>query len=144
MNSTDLDAIDARAGAATPGPWKSLRGYEQDDPGAFVCRAGDQPHYVVATGSDPLAPADADFIAAARTDVPALVAQLRAARAANANLTGFMLTKIEAAVLAEREACAKTCDDLYNEVERKGHEIDNLPGVLDGCHWSANAIRARK
>lgn len=43
---------------------------------------------------------------------------------------------------AELERCAKAVDDLSAEIERKGHEVDNLPGVLAGCAWSADAIRA--
>lgn len=43
---------------------------------------------------------------------------------------------------AELERCAKAVDDLSAEIERKGYEVDNLPGVLAGCAWSADAIRA--
>ena len=71
----DLDAIEARAEAATPGPWRqttSKRGYRDvlQTPDSY----GDR---MIAKGCPN---ADADFIAAARTDIPALVAELRAAR----------------------------------------------------------------
>jgi hypothetical protein len=76
----DLDAIEARAEAATPGPW-----YEDDvtfGTGTLVIARFDD---TVVQCSLPLshtrsAP-NADFIAHARTDIPALVAELRAARA---------------------------------------------------------------
>ena len=85
MSAADrLDQIEARANAATEGPWTPDE-YTEVDPDGFHelsrviapdpdgddwCAIG-----VVHTGI--LRP-DADFIAAARTDVPALVAALRA------------------------------------------------------------------
>ena len=94
----DLDAIEARAEAATPGPWINNR------------------NGVVIVESHPLAPTvsensswdDADLIAHARTDVPALVAELRAAREV-----------VEAAVdLAERDGHK---DDLCDDCGLGGH-----------------------
>ena len=85
MSAADrLDEIEARANAATEGPWTPDE-YTEVDPDGFYelsrviapdpdgddwCAIG-----VVHTGI--LRP-DADFIAHARTDVPALVAALRA------------------------------------------------------------------
>ena len=85
MNAADrLNEIEARANAATEGPWTPDE-YTEVDPDGFYelsrviapdpdgddrCAIG-----VVHTGI--LRP-DADFIAHARTDVPALVAALRA------------------------------------------------------------------
>ena len=85
----DLDAIEARAEAATPGPW-----HTQVTTACFdVIQGGDRHtdnRYISMMGvdSDPdgdfrdysESNADADFIAYARTDIPALVAELRAAR----------------------------------------------------------------
>ena len=74
----DLDAIEARANAATSGPWEVEAAavvcdrYEDERPG--VCG----PHDV----DWPLLAEDAEFIAHARTDVPALVAEVRRLRAA--------------------------------------------------------------
>lgn len=60
----DLDAIEARAGAATEGPWEIIGGNEW--------LTGVE----VGIGSPcGIQIADAEFIAAARTDVPALVAE---------------------------------------------------------------------
>jgi hypothetical protein len=91
----DLDAIQARADKATPGPWAV--------PGANVFRViaiGPEPTGIVEYpeehfyyGNDDLVyqrhqdpGADRAFIAAARTDVPALVNELRALRAEVARL----------------------------------------------------------
>lgn len=72
----DLDAIETRAQAATPGPWctdswEIYQGAEYE-PGMSLwigetCRG---------TGSLEQDRADAEFVAAARTDVPALVAEV--------------------------------------------------------------------
>lgn len=78
----DLDAIETRANAATDGPWctdswEIYQGTEYE-PGMSLwigetCRG---------TGSLEQDRADAEFVAAARTDVPALVAEVRRLRAA--------------------------------------------------------------
>ena len=75
----DLDAIEARANAATDGPWT----LHEDDGDTF--RA---PAWEVRPASGEMvarlrdwASADAEFIAHARTDVPALLAEVRRLRA---------------------------------------------------------------
>ncbi len=79
----DLEAIKARAEAATPGPWEA-------DGEPFLpqnwrpklsvwANVGDEFSHLVAAVATPdkyLGLTDADFIAHARTDVPALVAAL--------------------------------------------------------------------
>ncbi|MFR9794274.1 hypothetical protein ACL07V_37570 [Streptomyces sp. MB22_4] len=81
MTQLDLDAIEARANAATPGPW-TTDGWEiyQGDGNSApdlmkwvgeTCRADDY------DGSQN----DAAFIAHARTDVPAMAAEIRRLRA---------------------------------------------------------------
>ena len=99
--SPDLDAIQARADAATEGPWhagrgatsdgkESVRTYEQK--AAFLALSlneGESDLWLVdndavipaATGDGPKAKANAEFIAHARTDVPALIALVREQRA---------------------------------------------------------------
>jgi hypothetical protein len=80
MTDAELDAIEARAADATPGPWSARRDGAVWQPGDMVTMAG-----AVATVTDPTHPSavrDAAFIAAARADVPALVSALREARAA--------------------------------------------------------------
>lgn len=86
MNDCELKAIEARAAAATPGPWV-IDGYD----------AGQNRHKLLMNCVDQTAdnwqwvawlglgtPQNAEFIAAARTDVPALCAALREARDENA------------------------------------------------------------
>jgi hypothetical protein len=67
----DLDAIEARADAATEGPWFNNRN------GVVIVES----HPLAPTVSENSSWGDAEFIAAARADIPALVAELRAARA---------------------------------------------------------------
>lgn len=71
MTDEDLQAIRMRAEAATPGPWVK----DNDSP---IVRGPEMILYDEGGHSDP----DADFIAAARTDVPALLAEVDRLRAA--------------------------------------------------------------
>ena len=68
----DLDAIEARVNAATPGPWTGTvnQGVEAGADPVFEtgCNCCTEPT---------LSEADAAFIASARTDVPALIARVR-------------------------------------------------------------------
>jgi hypothetical protein len=107
----DLDAIEARAEAATPGPWRqttSKRGYRDvlQTPDSY----GDR---MIAKGCPN---ADADFIAAARTDIPALVAELRAARevveAAAQRIGGSHAMVCDAYALGPGTTCDCGRDDL--------------------------------
>jgi hypothetical protein len=81
----DLDAVCARTGKATPGPWVA------DDTDLKVDTSDGRALVVLATvllGDDdtrdayPQAVADTEFIAHARTDVPLMVEELRKLRAA--------------------------------------------------------------
>ena len=90
----DLDAIEARATAATPGPWctDSWEIYQgtKYEPGlsAWIgetCRG---------TSSLEQDRADAAFVAAARTDVPAMAAEIRQLRARVAELETRYLPKL--------------------------------------------------
>lgn len=119
MNETrelvDLEAVKARYEAATPGPWwpTEALGEPQED-AAYGVAAGwtgdTYVSFVVATpgcasydcGEPTDKEADADFIAAARTDVPALVAELEHLRDLAYDL---------AAALVE----ATAGDDAYHE-----------------------------
>lgn len=75
----DIDAIEARANAATPGPWVETP-YSRSGAGTderYTAITGGRE--VVTTDQFPCSrkPADATFIAHARTDIPALVARVR-------------------------------------------------------------------
>jgi hypothetical protein len=65
--TADLDAIEARYEAATPGPWRVEKSWVVGGKGRgewnVACVAGEPPR-------------DADFIAHARTDIPALLAAI--------------------------------------------------------------------
>lgn len=73
MTSTDwLDEIEERAKRATPGPWTSfIEGRDHTSGSSFIRTAADDIELSGATI------ADQDFIAHARQDIPALIAQLR-------------------------------------------------------------------
>lgn len=84
----ELEAIEARVRAASPGPWTSyvegrdhwggddfIRISEQDDqPDMYVSRHGP------GSALRPASTADQDFIAAARQDIPRLLAEIRRLR----------------------------------------------------------------
>ena len=83
---TRLDEIEARANAATEGPWEwegeAKAEWEIGANSLVPSRRPDDPvlygYGYDASGIEVKTPADAEFIAHARTDVPALVAALRA------------------------------------------------------------------
>ena len=76
----DLDAIERRANAATPGPWAV---YEKPDPWGYWTVQDADGKDVFDDGSagaeygQTCGIADRDFLVAARTDVPALIARVR-------------------------------------------------------------------
>jgi hypothetical protein len=77
VTEEELDAIEARANAATTGPW--VLGYHGR--GYTICCDADGTTIVSAPDAqDEDLSEDEVFIAAARSDVPALIAELRAAR----------------------------------------------------------------
>lgn len=118
MSPAELEAVEKRAAAATPGPWRT----EATDWGAQVLPA--KPRRV---GYDRVigdlgwgeeeeqGRADAAFIAAARTDVPALVAALKEAR--------WVLREVEDyaahAVTCETSLRRGECDCGLDEVRRR-------------------------
>jgi hypothetical protein len=76
----DLDAIEARAEVTTPGPW-----FKVNDTDVCWSANGTHPEVAVCLRTEDVGvvqshEANADFIAHARTDISALVAELRAAR----------------------------------------------------------------
>jgi hypothetical protein len=124
MSTEQLDAIQARAEAASEGPWDFGTGYSADgareltekvEKSAFLTLSlndGGRPLSVIdngtiipaVTGDGPNAKANAEFIAHARTDIPALVALVRVQAAkldailalANANgRAGWLVTPTE-------------------------------------------------
>jgi hypothetical protein len=87
MSRPDLDAIEARANAATLGPW--MQPEEGQGSRTRVC---DQWHSVVlSTTPRDQGSANAEFIAHARTDIPALVDYARRLEEAVAGLEYALL-----------------------------------------------------
>ena len=95
----DLDAIKARVAAATPGPWEwvceahcGVEHRSQEIPACrnaqydwFALRSNDAPvleHWATYADDSGLSvgPADATFIARARSDIPALIAEVERLR----------------------------------------------------------------
>ena len=83
MSNESLDAIKARAEAATDGPWL-VDPHADSENGAGICNESDAVIGGGMEGNYPCSPvgvyeeADAQFIAHARSDVPALVAAVQA------------------------------------------------------------------
>lgn len=90
IDDAELDAMEQRCGAATPGPWwawfegrdgfggDSFIGQGSDEPGTVPAR---RDLYLSTYKDEPPVPvADYDFIAHARQDVPRLIAEVRRLR----------------------------------------------------------------
>jgi hypothetical protein len=74
----DLDAIESRANTATPGPWEA-QNYDDDEMDGnwpYTNRVG-RPDSAKALAHIVLGSQDAEFVAHAREDIPALVARVR-------------------------------------------------------------------
>lgn len=128
MNVTDaldLDAIEARANAAPKGPWAwqaNEKGYPQqivgnDDGLILVAETFIGPEHF---------PSEAEFIAHARTDVPALIAALREAEAKLAAIRAHL-------------------DHVYAEDDEG--EYGNIPDIYDpdfyrGLDFGLSPLRA--
>lgn len=122
---TDLELDLVTIGMATPGPWEVGFGYEQSTPGCFVTGQG----RIVAAEQDDtdcvLLPADAEFMARARTRYPALV---------NAAIElQFGFAKL---VQRYREwAAMKSCTPAARELLRKiSDDIEKQLAVFDCEH----------
>lgn len=83
MTNEELQAIKARAEAATPGPWSKawMWDYRVTGDGVFALGEGPTTYGATLAHAAPQAERDAAFIAAARADVPALVAEVERLRA---------------------------------------------------------------
>jgi len=89
LTDTELAAIEARANAAAPGEWEASRHarnmHQISDVTGII--ADISTWKTGMAGDDKETTANADFIAHARTDVPALVKELRELRAWAATVT---------------------------------------------------------
>jgi hypothetical protein len=89
-NELDLDAIRARAEAATVGPWEFFVDQHRDC--GTVLRFGSQ--HIDICHFSPNMEDDAEFIAHARADVPALIAEVEGLRAEVTALQALKVTSI--------------------------------------------------
>jgi hypothetical protein len=84
MSDAELDAIAARAAAASTGPWQSFVEGRDHSSGDNFIRVGGlddhEPDMYVSRDNAPASIADQDFIAHARQDVPRLLAEVRRLR----------------------------------------------------------------
>lgn len=120
----DLDGIEARANAATPGPWctdswEIYQGSEYEAGAEWIgetCRGR-----VEGLAQDR---ADAAFVAAARTDVPALLAEVRRLRAELA-----AETRLHSGTIDDRDRAQDMADKLAYAV---------APEEVIGEHSSMN------
>lgn len=153
----DLDTIQARANAATPGPWDYFDGddyadiaadYHQTGRGSYTCRQGiarieadsffDDPAHEDADEDDAADQmrSNAAFIVAARTDVPALIARVRDLQqqlAAHQNAI--------TAVRALDKHAGEASDDRYERYEQLDPEDYQGARAVDDTLWDVmNAI----
>lgn len=120
----DLDAIRRRSDAATPGPWKAGT---DAHPETFPWELEISKKYpCVELDNNAQGAADAAFIAAARDDVPALLAEVGRLRAEAARLDQDVL-----AVIDERDEYQKRADEL-------AHAIASVTGADLGEHSNMN------
>ena len=119
LDDAELDAIEARANAATEGPWwRSMDGdiYRvEDDEGEFVATepvVSTEWRQGAPTRQLLLSQANAEFIARSREDVPALLRDLRAARQQ-------LALPVQDADLREKiaQAIYDVRDDPYDDTE---------------------------
>ncbi len=141
MKTLDLDAIEARASAATPGPWE----WRRDDLGAPVSGIPSGTHAVLRAegccdacynyphvwGRD----VDREFVAAAREDVPALVARIRELEAAAA---------LTVAKASPQPGTSRLCEAVISGAHGKrrcirpvANHVGELHIDADGLAWSS-------
>jgi hypothetical protein len=122
----DLDAIDARAKAATPGPWESVAG------GRYVAATQSTSASSMEAICADSGPDDARFIAHAREDVPALCARVREMEAEQGNEDHLLVV-----VMGEREQLAHRVRELEEQ-----HALDRRD-ELDAIARAEQAERER-
>ena len=80
LSEAELAEMLSRAKAATPGPWKSYVEGRDHTSGSSFIRTGPREERGEDIELSGATPADQDFIAAARQDVPRLIAEVRRLR----------------------------------------------------------------
>lgn len=131
MTDAELAEIEARLEAATPGPWEAhFAGIYRDKPvvshkaNARGDRLG---RFVLWEGDPEQANKDAAFIARARTDVPALVAEVKALRGLLADLS--IDSQAAAEAVRARGAAVRVIRDLDERISKC--TIGSLAAILE-------------
>ncbi len=146
----DLDAIEARAAAATPGPWERTGNWWVSQAGqqwsnGFIAHInGPRTSGLSASHHDPAA--DFAFIAHARTDVPAMAAELRELRAEVPKVRGFEELYSRAHAIAVDYALALEkgqAEVIGAEAARRGWQARELTyqAELEKAQAEAGALR---
>lgn len=139
MTESELAEIEARAAAATEGPWRAEEGWvvpDGFDNEAFV--EGEEASLPVIgmwvhDRELLLAPNDAEFIARAREDVPRLVAEVRKLREMLADAHRYVI---------DGSFCS--CDEVPAVPCETGKELGLTPcshGIIGHCYRCVYALR---
>ena len=116
----NLEAIKARCEKATAGPWY---GYEERESSAEGHAVSTGPSNLFTIGISNQDANDADFIAHARTDIPALVAEVERLQSA--------LAAARAALDGERDAC----DEARSLIVRGAFTMASIPHSSALADW---------
>jgi hypothetical protein len=137
----DLDAIRARVDAATPGPWRTLGTGVAGGDHWYVCDDGQSLASIASNdgeNEDQREP-DAEFIAHAREDIPALLDALAAERGRADEARRLLSTRVEASrldvALAGSAALAVALDQVRAWRESEYHEmhVSDVGEFCAGC-----------
>lgn len=126
----DLEAIKAYCAKATPGSWV-VTGGEIENPHTYATVIGQEDRGSNAWHADMrliLADTDADFIAHARTDLPALVAEVERLREDRDSWEGALDAQLDkniamAAECSSLRARVKELEEKYSECDADAHQM---------------------
>jgi hypothetical protein len=82
LTDRGLDRLEALCAAASPAPWTVFAGPGIGGPDIIRLGEGEMPDMYVSHDNNPAPVADLDFIAAARNQMPLLIAEVRRLRSA--------------------------------------------------------------
>jgi hypothetical protein len=140
LPDTELDAIEARAKAATPGPWRQgavdkIRVFGDPDGETLAPGLGRCVCIVNQWTGEERRDADAAFIAAAREDVPRLVAALREARKQLAEVVDYAARQDAELATLRAEPARRTADAALDAAasweQRLRNAMKNIASVTE-------------
>jgi hypothetical protein len=145
LAAPELDAIEARADCATPGPWRSfVEGRDHSSGSSFIQTAINDIELCGATVGDQ------DFIANARSDVPALVREVRRLKAFVGGSPGKRRYVLEGQAFASLDEFASHFSSVVLENHAWNGNLDAFNDILRGgfgtpeegfvLHWHNHAI----